>query len=95
MLACTSVFLSYLRVCNTYLRLVLPYFYELIFNKRVFCIPYFSFCTLIDFATFRSLTGGYDLFLKDDDVIERFEMNGEGKKLSWLVKDSTIGRFLS
>ena len=48
-----------------------------------------------DFAAFRSLTGGYDLFLKDDDVIERFEMNGEGKKLSWLVKDSTISRFLS
>ena len=47
-----------------------------------------------DFAAFRSLTGGYDLFLKDD-VIERFEMNGEGKKLSWLVKDLTIGRFLS
>lgn len=47
-----------------------------------------------DFAAFRSLTGGYDLFLKDD-VIERFEMNGEGKKLSWLVKDSTISRFLS
>ena len=49
----------------------------------------------MDFATFRSLTGGYDLFLNDDDVIERFEMNGEGKKLSWLVKDLTIGRFLS
>ena len=47
-----------------------------------------------DSAAFRSLTGGYDLFLKDD-VIERFEMNGEGKKLSWLVKDSTISRFLS
>ena len=94
MLACTSVFLSYLRVRNTYLRLVLSYFYELIFNRCV-CIPYFSFCTLIDFAAFRSLTGGYDLFLKDDDVIERFEMNGEGKKLSWLVKDPTISRFLS
>ena len=59
------------------------------------CISYLIFCTLIDFAAFRGLTGGYDLFLKDDDVIERFEMNREGKKLSWLVKDSTIGQFLS
>ena len=33
------------------------------------------------------------MFLKDDDVIERFEMNGEGKKLSWLVKAVPISLF--
>ena len=46
MLAYTSVVLSYLRVCNTYLRLVLSYFYELIFDKRVFVFPISVFALL-------------------------------------------------
>ena len=32
------------------------------------------------------------MFLKDDDVIERFEMNGEGKKLG-LLKTQLLAVF--
>ena len=35
------------------------------------------------------------LDLKRGDVVERLEMKGEERKLSWNIKDSIIARFLS